>query len=102
MPKAIVRQQLEYDTDEYLHKFILPHLEFREISANTELVRTIKYNGSKKVAKKDLIAKYGGKKDDIIRVTLEQAAGDVDLLAQYRATKDKKRDRRPAPPNWHW
>jgi hypothetical protein len=94
VPKAIVRQQLEYDTDEYLHKFILPHLEFREISANTELVRTIKYNGAKKVAKKDLIAKYGGKKDDIIRVTLEQAAHDTDLLARYRETKEKK----PGPP----
>ena len=111
IPKSIVRFQLDYDRDEYLSNFILPQLEHREIAANTELVRTIKYNGHKKVTKKDLVAKYGAKKADIIRVTLEEAAAGTDLLAQYRRTKDATPGLQPSdliissltgasPPDW--
>jgi hypothetical protein len=85
VPKAVVRRHIEYDADEYLHNFILPVLAERELSANSELVRTIKYNNSKKVAKKDLIEKYGSKKEDITRVTLEE---DGVPLAQYRTFKE--------------
>jgi hypothetical protein len=85
VPKAIVRRHIEYDADEYLHNFILPILEERELSANSELVRTIKYSGVKKVTKKDLIAKYGQKKEDITRVTLEEDGAPLD---QYRNFKN--------------
>jgi hypothetical protein len=85
VPKAIVRRHIDYDSDEYLHNFILPVLEERELSANSELVRTIKYNNSKKVAKRDLIEKYGQKKEDITRVTLEENGAPLD---KYRAFKE--------------
>jgi hypothetical protein len=85
VPKAIVRRHIAYDVDEYLHGFILPVLAERELSANSELVRTIKYNNSKKVAKKDLIEKYGQRKEDITRVTLEEDGVPLD---RYRAFKE--------------
>lgn len=84
VPKSIVRRRTEYDTDEYLRKFIFPVLEDREIRADTALVRTIKYNGSKKVSQKDLIAKYGATKDDIIRVTLEEGGQPLDRYRDFR------------------
>jgi hypothetical protein len=86
VPKAIVRRHVEYDADEYLHHFIIPVLEDRELSANTELVRTIKYSGAKKVTKKDLIAKYGATKEDATRVTLEEDGAPLD---RYRDFKDR-------------
>lgn len=95
VPKSIVRAHLDYDTDEYLRNFILPQLEHREIAAATELVRTVKYSGRKKVTNKDLIAKYGGTKSDIIRVTLAEAAEGVDLLDQYRRAKEATPGRPP-------
>lgn len=87
LPKVIVRHQLEYDADEYLNNYIIPYLEHQEIAAETELVRTIKYSGQKKVTKKDLAKKYGLHKDDVIRITLE-AAGDTNLLDQYRRVRE--------------
>ena len=92
VPKSIVRQDLSYDTDEYLTNFILPVLEHREIAANSELVRTIKYNGTKKVARKDLIAKYGAKKEEITRVTLDEKGAP---LAQYRRVKEANPTKAP-------
>lgn len=94
VPKAIVRRRVEYDTDEYLRNFILPILEQREISANTELVRTIKYSGVRKVTKKDLITKYGEKKEDIIRVTLEERGEPLDRFRDFK-------ERTPSAPPDH-
>lgn len=94
VPKSIVRQRVEYDTDEYLRNFILPVLEHRELSANTELVRTIKYSGERKVTKKDLIAKYGARKEDIIRVTLEERGEPLDRFRELK-------ERQPSAPPDH-
>jgi len=89
VPKVIVRHELEYDTDDYLNNYIIPYLEHQEIAANSELVRTIKYNGHKKVTKTALAEKYGLRKDDIIRITLSAAAEEDDLLARYRRSRDE-------------
>lgn len=84
VPKAIVRRNLDYNTREYFHQYIIPYLEQREIAAGSSLVRLLKSRRTKKVNKKDLIAKYGANKETVIRTTLEETG----LLDQYRRQKE--------------
>jgi hypothetical protein len=70
-------------TSEYYGDLILPYLESQEIAAGTRLVRTLKKDGTKYVANKDLAAKYGKDKNAIVRITLN----DPKLLSSYRKRK---------------
>lgn len=82
VPKAIVRKRLEYDADEYYRGYILEHLREVELSANSELVRTLK-NGRRRVTKKSLSEKYGSGKGTSLRETQK----DPSLLTRYRNSK---------------
>jgi hypothetical protein len=88
VPKAIVRIRLDYDPDEYYTDYILEHLREVELNANTELVRLLK-SGRRRVASKDLRAKYGAGKSVIVQQTLSNPR----LLSDYR--RDKRQSFRP-------
>lgn len=82
VPKAIVRRRLDYDVDEYYRNYVLAQLREEELSANTELVELLK-NGSRRVTKIALEAKYGRGKGMIVRETLRNPG----ILDRYRADK---------------
>jgi hypothetical protein len=83
VPKAIVRRRLEYDTGEYYGDFIIPALQERELSANSELVQVLKTRRTRYVTKKSIRKKYGDDKAAVIRETLR----DPTLLDKYRKAK---------------
>jgi len=93
IPKSIVRRRMEYDEQEYFRDYILPCLMERELSANTKLVRLLK-SGTRRVYKKDLIARYGSGKAVAIRETLR----NPQVLDKYR----RDRRRAPRPPLSHY
>jgi len=79
VPKAIVRQDLNYNPDKYYRHYILPFLADEEISANSSLVDVLK-NGRKRVTKKSLKEKYGfGKK-----VNARETMRNPEILRKYR------------------
>lgn len=82
VPKAVVRRRLDYDSGEYYRLYILKHLEDKELSANSELVRTLK-SGHRYVTRRDLEKKYGSGKPLIIQQTLE----NPELLDNYKSHK---------------
>jgi hypothetical protein len=88
VPKAIVRLRMDYSVNEYYRHYLLEHLKEVELSANTELVRLLK-DGSPRVTKKDLIAKYGSGKAMIVRETRNYP----EVLEKYR--RDKRATNRP-------
>lgn len=88
VPKAIVRQRMEYDYSEYYRNYILEHLRGVELDANSELVHLLK-DKSPRVRTKDLIAKYGNKKAFVIQQTMKHP----EILQQYR--RDKAQRARP-------
>jgi hypothetical protein len=85
IPKFIVRHGLHLNYREYFNQYVLTHLQEVEISANTELVRTLR-DGRKRVNKKDLKAKYGEGKRVAERITHQYP----EILAEYRARKDRE------------
>jgi hypothetical protein len=91
IPKFIVRHGLYMNYGEYFHHYVLTHLQDAEISAGTELVRTLK-DGRKRVTKKDLKAKYGEGKIVAEEITHQFPQ----ILAEYRAKKDIEL---PTPPS---
>lgn len=82
VPKAIVRRRLEYDADEYYRHYILEHLQQVELTANNELVETLRH-GRRRVTKKSLEAKYGRGKS----VNLRETRKEPSLLTRYRNAK---------------
>ena len=82
VPKVIVRRRMDYNFDEYFKNYILEYLRERELSANSELVRTLK-DGRRRVLTKDLVAKYGRGKGVVVRETLQKP----ELLDGYRGMK---------------
>jgi hypothetical protein len=82
VPKAIVRQHLEYDADEYYRHFLLEHLRAIELAANSQLVELLK-NGRRRVTKKALMEKYGTGKSVIVRETQKHPQ----VLDQYKSLK---------------
>jgi hypothetical protein len=82
VPKAIVRRRLTYDADEYYRDYILEYLRARELSANTDLVKTFR-DGRVKVTRKALEEKYGRGKALNRRVTI----ADPSVLTNYRLAK---------------
>jgi hypothetical protein len=85
VPKFIVRHGLHFSYEEYFNQYVLAHLQEVEISAGTELVRTLK-DGRKRVTKKDLRAKYGEGKSVAEQITHEHP----EILIEYRARKAKE------------
>lgn len=83
VPKVIVRRSMDYDADEYYSDYILEHLREVELSAGTELVHLLR-NGTPRVTKKDLEAKYGRGKF----VNLKETVKKPDLLDAYRREKE--------------
>jgi hypothetical protein len=82
VPKAIVRQRMLYDLQEYYNHYILAELQQQELNANSQLVHLLK-NGSRRVTKKSLREKYGQSKAFVIQQTLKNPR----LLREYRADK---------------
>jgi hypothetical protein len=80
VPKAIVRRSPSYNLDDYYRNYLISEMKKEELSANSSLVRIIKKTGERKVAKVDLEIKYGSKKVDIIRETINRP----DVLQQYK------------------
>lgn len=105
VPKVIVRRSMDYDADEYYSDYILEHLREIELSAGTELVHLLK-NGTPRVTKKDLEAKYGRGKF----VNLKETVKNPELLDAYRKGKEEVRaplshddlaeSEGGPPPNW--
>jgi hypothetical protein len=89
VPKAIVRQHLEYDAGEYLRHYLLEHLQQVELDANSALVELLK-NGRRRVTKKALMEKYGTGKATIVRETRKYP----EVLAGYKAAK-RSQEHRP-------
>ena len=90
VPKVIVRRRLEYDVEEYIHKYLLPFLGDAEIEAKTALVKVLK--SGPRVYNKDLIEKYGDGK----RMLIEQTKLHPEILERYRrAKRDADSVRRP-------
>lgn len=90
VPKVIVRRQPHYRDDEYFNHFVLEALRDRELQTpNSDLVYLLK-DGSPKVTKKDLKAKYGQGKRVAVEITRQEPA----ILDHYR---EQKARRRPAP-----
>jgi hypothetical protein len=87
VPKAIVRKKLDYERSEYLNHYLLTTLQDVELAAGSELVQLLK-NGTRRVTKKAVKAKYGTNKASIARWTREYP----EALENYRA--DKRRHTR--------
>lgn len=109
IPKAIVRQHPAYKLDEYYRHYLIPHLQDFELSSNSALVQIIKRKGKpseKKVYKKDVYEKYGSKKDDAVRETLNHPPA----LDEYKKAKGEPTPAMPhselsdagntPPPKW--
>ena len=89
VPKAIVRQNMAYDANEYYRHYLLRHMQRAELEANGALVQVLK-GGRRRVTKKSLIAKYGSNKSAIVAQSLQHPKA----LAEYK----KEHDAKPAPP----
>jgi hypothetical protein len=89
VPKAIVRQHLDYDAGEYYRHFLLEHLMHVELDANSGLVELLK-NGRRRVTKKALMEKYGTGKRTIVRETRKHP----EVLSQYKRIK-REREHNP-------
>lgn len=83
VPKVIVRKRMDYDVGEYYRHYLIEHLREAELSANTELVYLLR-DGSPKVNKKDVAAKYGFGK----AVIVQETRNHPEILEKYR--KDKR------------
>jgi hypothetical protein len=92
VPKLLVRHQLSYEYQEYYRHYLLPVMQQAEISANTALVRLLK-DGTPRVTKKALMAKYGSDKLAVVKQTLKYPH----VLKKYKDHKDSDH----APPLAH-
>ncbi|QOV37281.1 hypothetical protein IM697_02130 [Streptomyces ferrugineus] len=84
VPKSIVRHDLIFNKDKYYNGYLAPLLEQEEIQSKTELVRILK-NGSPRVSRIELKAKYGADKLAII----EHTAKFPHALPSYRKSTSK-------------
>jgi hypothetical protein len=84
VPKAIVRRSPSYDAGDYYENYILPFLIDQELRAPSGLVQVLK-DGTRKVTKKSVRARYGVGK----RVSLDITLQHPDILDHYRAAKSK-------------
>lgn len=85
VPKVIVRKKLHYEPEDYFSNYVLTYLMEQEISANSELVQLLK-DGTPRVTKKALRAKYGSGK----RIAVEITKLHPEILVEYRAAKSRQ------------
>lgn len=82
IPKNIVRRKISYDFNEYYHHYILEELQNEHLNSGSSLIKYLK-NGTPRVYKKDLIAKYGQTKQSGI----DQTAGREHIFEKYKSDK---------------
>jgi len=85
IPKVIVRLRLSYRYDEYYSHYLLPVMQREEIEARTGLVHFLK-DGTPRVTKKSLRAKYGADKLAVVEQTLKRPT----ILEKYKAEKEEE------------
>jgi hypothetical protein len=85
VPKVIARRKLHYEPSDYFSNYVLTFLMEEEISANSELVHLLK-DGTPRVTKKDLVAKYGAGKHIAVEITKRHP----EILDQFRIDKQKQ------------
>ena len=88
VPKIIVRKKFEYRPDDYFRHYVLEFLMEEELAANTQLVYLLR-DGTPRVNKKDLVAKYGRGKRVAVSITKEHP----EILDHYRKAKRRKTGR---------
>lgn len=79
VPKAIARFESSYDHREYYRHFALDFLQAEHLAAGSSLVHALK-NGTRKVYKKDLEARYPCTKDYLFQFSKKHP----EVLARYR------------------
>jgi hypothetical protein len=92
VPKVLVRHRLSYQYHEYYADYLLPEMQQEEIQAKSSLVELLK-DGTPRVTKKALRAKYGSNKLAVVQQTLKRPH----VLSQYKEDKEKQ----PPPPLEH-
>jgi hypothetical protein len=85
VPKVIVRKKLHYSPDDYFNNYVLAFLMNEEIAAKSELVKLLK-DGTPRVTKKALKAKYGKGKHVAVEITKRHP----EILDFFRRTKGKQ------------
>jgi hypothetical protein len=88
VPKIIVRKKFEYRPSDYFQHYVLDFLAEYELASNSELVHLLK-DGTPRVTKKDLTAKYGRGKAVTTQITKEHP----EILQRYRSAKRQKAGR---------
>jgi hypothetical protein len=88
VPKIIVRRKFEYRPSDYFQHYVLDFLAEYELASNGELVYLLK-DGTPRVTKKNLAAKYGRGKAVATQITKEHP----EILQRYRAAKRGKAGR---------
>jgi hypothetical protein len=86
VPKVIVRRKLTYDVNDYVNRHVIPYLQTEELRVNSELVQLLK-NGTARVTKKSIRAKYGSGK----KLAIDQTLQNPRLLEIYRRVKRQTR-----------
>lgn len=84
VPKIIVRYRLCYQSDEYYRHYLLPEMQDEHLAARSSLVESLK-NGTERVTKKALIAKYGKDKLAVVEQTIKRPH----ILDEYRYDKQR-------------
>jgi len=84
VPKIMIRHNLSYNYQSYYRHYLLPVMQQAEMSANTGLVQLLR-DGSKRVTKKSLLAKYGNSKASVVAQTIRHPVA----LTQYKQHKEK-------------
>lgn len=82
VPKILVRHKLTYQYDEYYRHYMLPQMQYEHLQARSSLVEILK-NGSERVTKKALIAKYGNDKLAVVQQTRIRP----NILQEYKDQK---------------
>jgi len=89
VPKAIVRPDLQFRADQYYRHYILTHLQQVELNSGSGLVYMIK-DGTRKVDKTAVEAKYKKQDATIKDVIVEQTLKNPAILDAYRAEMAKQ------------
>lgn len=79
VPKILVRHRLTYQYDKYYRHYILPEMQHEHLQARSPLVEVLR-DGSERVTKKALIAKYGNDKLAVV----EQTKTRPTILQEYK------------------
>ena len=85
VPKWIVRHEPIFDNENYFSGYVAPLLEGQELQANSQLVKLLR-DGRRIVTKKDLAAKYGNSKDDVVKQTLQFNRVPLNLYREKAGT----------------